>query len=623
MAGARRRAGRGVRQAPAGHVLPDAGGGADALHAEGHGSTRCYGSGKVADDFNVANKVYAQAAAGRRRTSTARCRRKRSPSTPATPASRTSARQRGSWSRPLAGLVAARQRADSGSAVVRRAARSLWCASATCRSSGTRWCKVTDPGDVDLADARRAGRARRRSTARTRHRRAPTGRPGHGRARRTRSSCPRRTRWRARSSPAFTTPPRRPDEPWLHQSLWHSIQVIFWGFLLSSIVGVPLGILCGALPRLARLTEPFIEFFRYLPAPAFGALAVAVLGIDDAPKIAIIFIGTFFQQVLVIANTTRRIDPALLEAAQTLGASRRAAPHHGSSCPAIIADLYTDMRILLGWAWTYLIVAELIGVSSGITYFINQQAKYRNYENVFASIILIGLIGLGTDLVLASLGRQLFPWLQTARRGWFAALVARACAAGAAAPPGPAAPARERSRRMRSRRRSTIDARRELPRSGARGRASASRAEAAAGHPRGATSCRRASTRRGHGRRSRRSIDVSFRAHRRELVCVIGPSGCGKSTLVRILAGLDDADRRATCCSTASRSAARARTAAWSSRATRSFPGCTVLEERDVRPRGRRRVERRRPSSEARDVARAGRALASSRTPIRTSSRAA
>ena len=100
--------------------------------------------------------------------------------------------------------------------------------------------------------------------------------------------------------------------------------MIFWGFLLSSLLGVPLGILCGTLPAIARLNEPFIEFFRYLPAPAFGALAVAVLGIDDAPKVAIIFIGTFFQQVLVVANTTRRIDPALLEAAQTLGASRGA-----------------------------------------------------------------------------------------------------------------------------------------------------------------------------------------------------------------------------------------------------------------------------------------------------------
>jgi NitT/TauT family transport system permease protein len=222
----------------------------------------------------------------------------------------------------------------------------------------------------------------------------------------------------------FTTPPARPEEPWLHQSLWHSIQVIFWGFLISSLVGVPLGILCGALPIMGRLTEPFIEFFRYLPAPAFGALAVAVLGIEDAPKVAIIFIGTFFQQVLVIANTTRRIDPALLEAAETLGASRRQLITR-VVVPGVITDIYTDMRVLLGWAWTYLIVAELIGVSSGITYFINQQAKYRAYDRVFASIILIGLIGLLTDLVLASLGRQLFPWLKTARHGWFSTVMAR------------------------------------------------------------------------------------------------------------------------------------------------------------------------------------------------------
>jgi len=106
--------------------------------------------------------------------------------------------------------------------------------------------------------------------------------------------------------------------------------------------------------------------------------------------------------------------------------------------PGVITEIYTDMRVLLGWAWTYLIVAELIGVSSGITYFINQQAKYRAYERVFASIFLIGVIGLVTDLVLASLGRQLFPWLRTARRGWFSALVAALRGRGAPAAPIPA-----------------------------------------------------------------------------------------------------------------------------------------------------------------------------------------
>jgi NitT/TauT family transport system permease protein len=214
---------------------------------------------------------------------------------------------------------------------------------------------------------------------------------------------------------AFKTPPRLPSEPWLHESLWHSIQVIFWGFAISSVIGVPLGILCGAFPFFSRLSEPFLEFFRYLPAPAFGALAVAVLGIYDGPKIAIIFIGTFFQQVLVVANTTRKLDPSLLEAAQTLGASR-AQLLFKVVVPGIIVDLYTDMRILLGWAWTYLIVAELIGTMSGISYFISQQARYRNYQNVFAAIFIIGFIGLGCDVLLAQLGKVLFPW-RAERRG--------------------------------------------------------------------------------------------------------------------------------------------------------------------------------------------------------------
>jgi NitT/TauT family transport system permease protein len=208
---------------------------------------------------------------------------------------------------------------------------------------------------------------------------------------------------------AFKSPPRLPTEPWLHQSLSHSLQVIFWGFVLSSLVGVPLGILCGTFSFFSKLTEPFIEFFRYLPAPAFGALCVAVLGIYDAPKVAIIFVGTFFQQVLVVANTTRRLDMSLIEAAQTLGASRKQLVTK-VVIPGVIVDLYTDTRILLGWAWTYLMVAELVGTTTGITYFINQQARYRNYANVYAGIMLIGLIGLSSDLALAWVGRRLFPW---------------------------------------------------------------------------------------------------------------------------------------------------------------------------------------------------------------------
>ena len=173
--------------------------------------------------------------------------------------------------------------------------------------------------------------------------------------------------------------------------------------------------MAGTYDFFSRLFEPFIEFFRYLPAPAFGALAVAILGIHHAPKIAIIFIGTFFQQVLVIANTTRKLDPALLEAAQTLGAKNRGL-WFKVVVPGVLPDRYRDMRILLGWAWTYLIVAELIGTSSGITWFITQQARYKNFDNVFAAIMIIGIIGLTTDLILSWFGKRLFPWQRKATK---------------------------------------------------------------------------------------------------------------------------------------------------------------------------------------------------------------
>ncbi|NHN87942.1 ABC transporter permease subunit [Acetobacter conturbans] len=208
---------------------------------------------------------------------------------------------------------------------------------------------------------------------------------------------------------AFTNPVGGGTEKSIPQAFWHSIQIIFWGFVISSAIGVPLGVMCGALPALARLVEPSVDFFRYLPAPAFGALAVAILGIYDAPKIAIIVIGTLFQQILVISNTTRKLDFALIEAARTLGAKGPRLLFR-VVVPGILPDLYRDQRILLGWAWTYLIVAELIGTSSGITWFITQQARYQHFDNVYAAMALIGIAGLGTDMLLGILARFLFTW---------------------------------------------------------------------------------------------------------------------------------------------------------------------------------------------------------------------
>lgn len=221
------------------------------------------------------------------------------------------------------------------------------------------------------------------------------------------------------------TAPAIGDAPTMAGRYRHSLQIIFLGFFWSCVVGVPLGILCGVYDFFSKLVEPFVDFFRYMPAPTFSTLLVAVLSANDAPKVALVFIGTVFQMVLVVSKTTRLMDPALLEAAQTLGTKPRQMITH-VVLPGILPNLYNDLRILLGWAWTWLVIAELVGVKSGLTGFIDTQGTFRNFERVFPIIILIGLTGFVTDQFLAWLHGIFFPWAGTSDR--FSRAVANAVA---------------------------------------------------------------------------------------------------------------------------------------------------------------------------------------------------
>jgi NitT/TauT family transport system permease protein len=193
-----------------------------------------------------------------------------------------------------------------------------------------------------------------------------------------------------------------------------SIRIVWGGFLLSCLVGVPIGVLAGTYSLFSKLLEPFIDFFRYMPAPAFSTLLVAIFSAHDEPKIALVFIGTFFQMVLVISKTTRQLDHSLLESAQTLGAKPRQLFTH-VVIPGILPDLYNDLRILLGWSWTWLVIAELIGVKTGLTEFIETQGRWRNFDAVFPVIIMIGLIGFFTDQFLAWFRGILFPYTRKPR----------------------------------------------------------------------------------------------------------------------------------------------------------------------------------------------------------------
>ncbi|WP_422570057.1 ABC transporter permease [Antarcticirhabdus aurantiaca] len=181
------------------------------------------------------------------------------------------------------------------------------------------------------------------------------------------------------------------------------------GFALAAVLAVPIGILMGAYKPVEALLEPFVSFSRYLPASAFVPLLILWAGIGETQKLLVIFIGSFFQIVLMVAGTVGATRQDLVEAAYTLGARDRGVVAR-VVIPSGAPDIAEILRLVLGWAWTYVIVAELIGASSGIGYMIiNSQALMATGQIIFG-IIVIGLIGLVTDVLFKAMNHRLFAW---------------------------------------------------------------------------------------------------------------------------------------------------------------------------------------------------------------------
>jgi NitT/TauT family transport system permease protein len=184
---------------------------------------------------------------------------------------------------------------------------------------------------------------------------------------------------------------------------------VLGGFLIAALIAVPLGIAMGAYKPVEAFFEPFVSFARYLPASAFIPLLILWAGIGELQKLLVIFIGSFFQIVLMVAVTVGSTRRDLVEAAYTLGAGARGVVRRvllPSSAPAIAESL----RLVLGWAWTYVIVAELIGASSGIGHMITDSQALLNTGQIIFGIIVIGVIGLISDFAFKALNRWLFPW---------------------------------------------------------------------------------------------------------------------------------------------------------------------------------------------------------------------
>lgn len=181
------------------------------------------------------------------------------------------------------------------------------------------------------------------------------------------------------------------------------------GFVLAVIVAVPLGILMGAFKPIEAFFEPFVSFARYLPASAFIPLLILWAGVGETQKLLVIFIGSVFQVVLMVAVIVGSTRRDLIEAAYTLGAESSGIVRR-VMLPGAAPQIAETLRLVLGWAWTYVIVAELVGADSGIGHMIMDSQRLLDTGQMIFGIFVIGVIGLVSDFLFKFVNQRLYPW---------------------------------------------------------------------------------------------------------------------------------------------------------------------------------------------------------------------
>jgi NitT/TauT family transport system permease protein len=219
-------------------------------------------------------------------------------------------------------------------------------------------------------------------------------------------------------SPQFLPPPSRVVTAlWTmittQSLLWHagvSSLRVWLAFLIAAAMAIPIGILMSSYRIVGASLEPIIDFIRYLPVPALVPLSIIWFGVGEETKIFLLWLGTFFQLVLLVADDMRRVPHEYVEIAFTLGAKPRQVltdVAFRSMGPTLVDNL----RITLGWCWTYLVIAEIVAADSGLGFVIWSARRYVKTPEVMAGVVLIGLIGLVTDQLLRALHRRMFKYV--------------------------------------------------------------------------------------------------------------------------------------------------------------------------------------------------------------------
>ena len=190
------------------------------------------------------------------------------------------------------------------------------------------------------------------------------------------------------------------------------------GFALAIVLGIPLGILLGWYRWLNAALGPYLSFMYVIPRVAFLPLVIIWFGIGINSKIALVFLGALFSILLSVVTGVRNLDPQLLKAARSFGATDRQL-FMTIALPGSVPYIMTGLRLGAGRALISVVVAELYIASAGIGFLIGSSGLLLQTDRVFVGVLVIGAVGLVFFSALERLERRFDSWRpRPAVGGW-------------------------------------------------------------------------------------------------------------------------------------------------------------------------------------------------------------
>lgn len=188
-----------------------------------------------------------------------------------------------------------------------------------------------------------------------------------------------------------------------------SLKLVLAGFLLSCLIGVPLGLLMGFFKTFQALFSPIFEIVKPIPPLAWIPIVIVVFGIGMKSELFIIFVAAFVPCVINSYTGIRSTDPALLNVAKTAGASRMQM-FFKVGVPSALPMVFVGIKVSFGSAWATLVAAEMIASSVGLGYMIQQGRQASRPDIVLLGMLVIGIIGGVLTGLLGLLEKKVIPW---------------------------------------------------------------------------------------------------------------------------------------------------------------------------------------------------------------------